>query len=53
VPLVAVRSAKFEPSEIPEIVEFCSWLLPMVVVETTKPLALTESRVSFLPERVS
>jgi hypothetical protein len=37
VPLVAVRSAKFEPSEIPEIVEFCSWLLPMVVVETKPP----------------
>ncbi len=34
-PLVAVRSAKLEPRAIPEMVEFCSWLLPIVVVAIT------------------
>lgn len=33
--LAAVRSAKFPPRAIPLIVEFWSWLLPIVVVETT------------------
>ena len=35
VPFVAVRSARLEPRAIPLIVEFWSWLLPIVVVETT------------------
>ena len=42
---VAERLAKLEPSEIPEMVEFCSWLLPIVEVATTVPTELTESKV--------
>ena len=32
---VAERLARLEPRAIPEMVEFWSWLLPIVVVETT------------------
>lgn len=42
---VAERLARLEPRAIPEMVEFWSWLLPMVVVPTTAPLAETESSV--------
>jgi len=48
---VAERLARLEPRAIPEMVEFCSWLLPIVVVETTWPLALVERRVFTRPER--
>ncbi len=40
--LAAVRSPKFPPRAIPLIVEFWSWLLPIVVVETTWPEAFTD-----------
>ncbi len=40
----AVRALRVEPSEMPEIVELCNWLLPMVEVATTEPLLKTERR---------
>ena len=42
VPLVAVKSPRFPPRAIPLMVEFWSWLFPIVDVETTRPLAFTE-----------
>ena len=48
-----VSDARLEPSDTPEMVEFCSWLLPMVVEATTQPLASTERMASFFPESCS
>lgn len=50
VPFVAVRSPKFPPRAIPEMVEFWSWLLPIVVVAMTEPFELTERRELERPE---
>jgi hypothetical protein len=35
-----VREKRVPPKATPEIVEFWSWLLPMVVVETKPPVPL-------------
>ena len=42
--LVAVKSPRLEPRAIPEMVLFCSWLLPIDDEATTWPLAFTERR---------
>ncbi len=48
---VAERLARLAPRATPEMVEFWSWLLPMVEVETTEPLLFTARRVLARPER--
>ncbi len=44
-PVPAERFARVPPRETPLMVEFWSWLLPMVEVATTWPAALTERSV--------
>ena len=49
---MAVKLARVPPSAIPEIVEFWSWLLPIVEEATTEPLPFTERRVFVKPVKV-
>ena len=50
---VAVRLARVPPRAIPEMVEFWSWLLPMVVVETRPPELFAATRVLAVREETA
>jgi len=50
---VAERLARFWPRAMPEMVEFWSWLLPMVVVETRPPEPLEARRVLAVSEETA